>query len=99
MLLRGIKPPQLGSVRDRIMTEMFIREQVLDDDKFMTLATIVTALTATRKETLGVVNRILEDWRESGYFNRWSVDKKQKDTDKRLSDLDLLQQVNKLGSK
>jgi len=99
MLMRGITPPRLGSVRDRIMTEMYVRERVVEQDKLATLTLVLVNLMGVKPEAAERIQALLKSHSDRLTFREWSIDTRKEEQVKVKTDLDLLDMVNKLGRK
>jgi hypothetical protein len=97
MLMRGIQPPTLGTVRDRVMTEMFAIERQLEQENFKTISLVMSVLLGADKSRLETVFKILTDQSEKLTYRHWSVEKKQEEALRVRSDLDILQRLNRLS--
>lgn len=98
--MHGITPPRLGSVRDKVLTEMFARERVLEHESLQTMAVIIAMSLGIGEEKAQAMFKILDKHRESKLFKHWSIDTKRAAVNQRGDDVERLQKLNKLkGSK
>jgi len=99
MLMRGITPPPLGSVRDRLMSEMFAREKLLEHENLATMAIVMAHINGVTKESADKIFKILDEHRERQLFKHWMMGSKREQRAKVVSDQEMLERLNRMGRK
>lgn len=97
MLLRGIELPEVGSVRERVMTRMFSMEQAAKTEEVVVMGLVTAAAIGADKARMDNVKNILNKYREVSGFNSWSNDYKGEQKQQEHSDQSMLDRVAKLG--
>lgn len=97
--MRGITPPRLGSVRDRVMTEMFVRERLLEHENFATLTLVLSLLIGAGEDKLKKIVEIVDHHRERQLYKHWMVETKKENAAKAVSDHDILRRLDKLRTR
>jgi hypothetical protein len=97
MLMRGIMPPRLGSVRDKVMTEMFARERLLEHENLATMALMMGMALGVDADKAKRMFKVLEEHRDRQMFKHWMVDKRKEVKAQKETDLELLERLNRMG--
>lgn len=96
MLLNGIEPPEIGTIKDRIMTRMFSMEQARKVEEMSTLGSLIASANRADQNVVNNIKSILEGYKETSGYNTWSNDSKNKVKDKEKIDSDMLDRVSKM---
>ena len=104
MLLNGIQPPPVGSVKDVILTRMYQMDQMQRHFDVHTFGMLmVSSATASipqngaQQIALNNVKKILSHHAESVAYGNWSSSKVKKIQEEKVSDEEMLRRVALMG--
>jgi len=96
MLLKGIEPPEIGTVRDRVMTRMFSMEQAKKLEEMSTFGSLIAVANKADKTVMNNIKSVLDHYKDTTGYNTWSNLKKTKKVEKKQTEAELLAKVAKL---
>ena len=99
MMLRGIRPPRLGTPQSVIMTRMFVMEQTQQYEVMSTVGMLLMAVSGANQNAQNNVKRVLENFRDSLGYGRWSTEKRESSVKKEKTDSDLLAHMDRMLGK
>jgi len=97
MKMRGVQPPPLGSVQDRVMTRMYMMEQIQEHETLSTVGMLLASSGRADKMMMGNIRRVLEEHRKTLAFANWSNTARQEETERATTDDDILKKVEAMG--
>ena len=97
--MRGIQLPEIGGVRDTLLTRMFMMEELRQADFVNTIGNLLVAAVGPTDTSVANVRKVLDNYRISVAYGRFSNAYRAEIMRKEKTDEDLLKMVEKLGSK
>lgn len=98
MLLRGVEPPARETVRNDLMTRMFMMQEAKSVEMMHAIGMLLIATNSETNQTIiDNVNKVLEVYQESVGYQRWSRDNFGKAEKQKRSDAEILEKVSRLG--
>jgi len=100
MKMRGVQPPPLGSVSDRVMTRMYMMEQLQQHEAISTIGMLLASVSPADKRVMGNIRGVLAEHRKSVAFGSWSnaaLAERASEANKSQTDEDILKKVEALG--
>lgn len=97
--MRGIELPEIGSIRDKLLTRMFFMEETRQMEMVHVIGSLVVAAGGATENSVTNMNKILDNYRKSVCYGRWSNDLREQMLREKKSDEQILDMVSKLGSK
>jgi hypothetical protein len=98
MMLKKGEPPPRDSISDYILTKAFMMDQAYEYEKMYTMGILLAATSSSSNSTIiNNVRSIMDDYKESIGYRRWSVASMREKEQKVRSDQETLKMVEKLG--
>ena len=97
--MRGIQLPEIGSIRDKLLSRMFLMEELKQAELVSTLGSLMVAAVGANDTSIANVRKVMDNYRVSVGYGRFSNTQRAEQVRKEKSDDDLLKMVEGLGGK
>jgi len=97
--MRGIQLPEIGGVRDKLLSRMFLMEELRQAELVSTIGSLMVAAVGANDTSVANVRKVMDNYRISVGYGRFSNEQREEQVRKEKSDDDLLKMVERLGGK